>query len=145
MSFTGFQNDLLYSARYPLITGLPFKCSLTANPIISTGVCNAQSWPNGYIGPLPGPIAYLFNGNYKPFVVQDGAGFNPVVPPLYAATPTYPTDGYTIAFSVNMGQKIVLVAEWDSDGTLFNANILDGVSYTDLGFEGTVTYYTNDP
>jgi len=135
----------VYSARYPIITGLPFKCSLTANPIISTGYCSAQSWPNGYAGPLPAPGAVLFNGNYRPFVVQDGVGFHPVVPPTYHVTPNYPTDGYTIAFSVNMGQKIVLVAEWDAEGTLYNYNILDGTTYTDLGFEGTVTYYTNDP
>ncbi|MES2875525.1 MAG: hypothetical protein V4708_17505 [Bacteroidota bacterium] len=144
--FGGFQNDFVYFPRYPVVTGLPFKCYVagTSIDLDFVGAMSAASFPNGYVGPIPFPAAITMNGGYKPILYEEGYTFTPQIAPLFIPpSALWTADGYTIVFSCMQGQSIPLVAEWSLEGTPYNFNVVVSGSYT-ASFKGNITYFTDE-
>ena len=145
--FDGFQNDFLYSARYPVISGLPFKCLIASTPIDMTfaGATTLVNFPNGYASGVAAPLTITMDGNYIPIVYEEGYAFQGSIPPTYTAGSTWVSDGRTITFSCSQSFYSALdVPAWSLDGTVYNYNVLStGSGYT-AGFRGNLSYFTDE-
>jgi len=145
--FNGFQNDLLYAPRFPIITNLPYDCINTVGGFDLTYAepTSKSQFPNNYAGPVPAPLATTFEGVYRTELLESGLLFTPQIPPLYdpSGLDTIVSDGKTLTITCLQSQRIPLVAEWAKDGTVNNGPVLaTGSGYT-ASFAGTMTYYTS--
>lgn len=146
-SFSGFQNDVLFAPKYPIVDNLPFRCNdpSTQLNLVFEADCSNVQYPNNYIGAFPVPLVTTYEGNYSLKLSELGTTFIPQIPPFYdpSGLDTAVLDGKTIIFECRQASSIPAVADWTKEGTVTNAPVLALGNYT-IAFTGSVTYFTDE-
>lgn len=144
----GFQNDVLFAPRYPIVTNLPYRCSDPSTVITLNfqAPCSVSSYPDNYVGSFPVPLVVTYEGGYSVQLGEIGSTFVPQIPPFYdpSGLDTAVLDGKTIVFECQQASRIPAVADWSKDGTVTNAPILATGTGYNLSFTAAVTYFTDE-
>lgn len=144
----GFQNDVLYAPRYPIVSNLPFRCSDPSTEIVLVfkGNCTDVSYPDNYAGSVPVPLVVTYEGNYAAKLGEVGSIFVPQIPPFYdpSGLDTAVLDGKTVVFECGQAQRIPTIDDWTKDGTVTNAPILATGTGYELSFTSSITYFTDE-
>jgi hypothetical protein len=142
---SGFENDFLFTPKFPVITDLPFAAKisfLNHNQSTSWAVSN-PSFPNGYAFGIGAPATILMPYPLTATVLTKDFPFVPDVPPAYITNLSWIADGKTIVFSGDQLQQVLGTIFWESPGHLYNFNILSTGTYS-LRFSGMVSYFCED-
>jgi hypothetical protein len=147
VDFGGTLNDFLDRLRIPVIDALPFVCANRggAPRVASSAAITSYSFPDGYAAGIAAPLTITMDAGFQATVYEAGETIIPKLPPLYANTTPWTSDGTTLIISCTQSQYSVLGLSIFSglEGPANNFNVLITGTYN-AQFRGSITYFTNE-